>query len=304
MKTITKLAIKTAAKFLKRNDSKRLNQLKADETLKVIKDISYINDGKKEHYFDLHYPNTDNGWTIIQIHGGGYIYSYKENNFYYSEEFARRGFKVVNANYTLCDGNTSVVTVLRELGALINFVIENYESLDIDLSKLVIMGDSAGGHLALLLSLAVNHDDVASDLGISFIKKIHVDKVVLASPIYDYKFVCEKFKKCSTKGALKFLTGEDFKDERYPLITCPRYILNKNIDHYYDFELFVSSCKSDFIKQQSLYIQDDLKDKFTFFFVDDEIEKLDHIFPIICPNTNAAKKCNDMICEFIKKPSL
>lgn len=301
MKVITKVAIKTAHSVLKRNDRKRLNQLSPNPSLKVIRDISYIDDGLKEHFFDLHLPINDNGFTIIQIHGGGYIYSYKENNYYYSEEFAKRGFKVVNANYTLSNGKTSVKTVIQELSQLINFIILNNKELNIDLNKLVVLGDSAGGHLALLLALTINHEDVASDLEVSFLEKIHINKVVLASPIYDYRFVCEKFKNAATKGALKFLVGDDFLNENYPLITCPRYIINKDRDRYYNFDMFVSSCDDDFIKNHSMLIKEDLGDKVTLFYVEKDVENLNHIFPIICPDTKSAYECNDLIEQFIKK---
>lgn len=301
MKIITKGVIKTAIKFLGRNDSKRLATLHVHPELKVIKDISYIDDGKKEHFFDLHLPIEDNGYTIIQIHGGGYIYSYKENNFFYSQEFAKRGYKVINTNYTLSNGETSVKTVINELSKLIDFVIDNSKEFNIDLNKLVIMGDSAGGHLALLLALTINHEDVAANLGITFKNKVHVNKVVLASPIYDYVYVCEQFKKGATKRALQFLVGEDFKDENYPFATCPRYIINKDIDKYLNFDLFVSSCDDDFIKGQTLKMKNDLKDKIDLYYPKDAKTKLEHIFPIICPHTFEANECNDLIDKFIKK---
>lgn len=299
MKVVTKLTIKLANKFMARNDKPRLASMKLDDNIRTIRNISYMNDDKREHLFDIHFPNAENDkhQTLIDIHGGAYIYGYKENNIFYCQDLAKRGYKVISLNYSLSNGKTSVITVIKELATALNFLIENKDEFGIDLDELFLMGDSAGGHLAILLALAVNIDEVKETLGVKFIKDIKIKKVITASPLYDYYASCMDMKKRATKGGLKYFVGKDAFDDNYPIIACPKKWINKLED--INFEIFVSTCDDDFLKHHSLMLKEDLKDKVILFYPKTET-KLDHIFPIIKSLTDEAKMCLDEIEKFTK----
>ena len=103
-------------------------------------------------------------------------------------------------------------------------------------------------------------------------------------------------KKKATKGGLKFLAGNDAFDENYPLISCPKTWINKLKD--INFDIFVSSCDDDFIKDHSLKLKEDIPSRVTLYYPITET-KLDHIFPIIKPETKEAKECIDKITKFL-----
>lgn len=301
MKYITKFSLHLICSFLTKGDKKRLKELKVDPLCKTIRDISYINDNKREHLFDIHFPikEVDNGKTIIDIHGGGYMYGYKENNYYFCQEFAKKGYKVFSVNYSLSNSKINVIDVMNELVTAINFIVENKDEFNIDINNIYIMGDSAGGHLALLLALVINYKEVRESLNISFKHKFNIKKVITSSPVYDYSSLCEQMRKTATKRALKFLVGKEaLYDKNYPLICCPRTWMNKIKD--INFDIFVSTCKEDFLKSHSLMLKEDFKDKVTIYYPITSY-KLEHIFPIVKPNTLEAKECIKLIDKFILK---
>lgn len=301
MKYITKFGLHIICNYLTKGDKKRLKELKENPLIKTIKDISYIDDNKREHLLDIHFPvkEIDNGITIIDIHGGGYMYGYKENNFYFCQELAKKGFKVISVNYSLSNNKINVKDVIRELFTAINFIYENKNEFGVDMDNVCIMGDSAGGHFALLFALALNYKEVRECLGIKFDIPMQINKVITSSPVYDYSSLCEDMRKKATKRALKFLAGKEaLFDSNYPLICCPRTWIKKIGD--VNFEVFVSTCKEDFLREHPLLLKEDLKEKATIY---DPITatKLEHIFPIVKPDTLEAKKCIELINEFILK---
>ena len=60
-------------------DLERLDLSRKDQKISEIKDISYIDDDLSEHKLDICYKNDKKTKpVIIDIHGGGFISSYKE----------------------------------------------------------------------------------------------------------------------------------------------------------------------------------------------------------------------------------
>ena len=83
MRTVLKLFWKNT----ERMDNKRIASQTPTPGIKAICDIPYINDGERAHLLDIYYPEstkeTDRLPVIIDIHGGGWLYGYKEINKYF-----------------------------------------------------------------------------------------------------------------------------------------------------------------------------------------------------------------------------
>lgn len=110
-----------------------------------------------EAKMDIYLPSKDNKPTpvVINIHGGGWNHGVKESQTGFST-FFKAGFAVANIEYRLTGQATAPAAVEDARCALI-YLIKNAKALNIDANKIVIMGGSAGGHLALMAGLLGNN---------------------------------------------------------------------------------------------------------------------------------------------------
>ncbi len=91
--------------------------------------------------------------TLMVIHGGGWIHGNKDDEeLFFTPYYLNWGFSVVNINYRLASTALAPGAVEDSLCAL-NWITENASKYNLDLSKLVLSGFSAGGHLALITGI-------------------------------------------------------------------------------------------------------------------------------------------------------
>ncbi len=93
--------------------------------------------------------------VIIHIHGGGWNHGTKESQSGFGTYF-KAGFAVVNLEYRLVQVATAPAAI-EDIRAAMNYVKENAKFLNINSSKMVIEGGSAGAHLALMGGLLENN---------------------------------------------------------------------------------------------------------------------------------------------------
>jgi acetyl esterase/lipase len=86
--------------------------------------------------------------TLIYFHGGGWTGGTKEGSSLTFLPFLNMGWNVVNVEYRLAKVSPAPAAVEDCLCAL-RWVYRNAKQYNIDLTKLVVTGNSAGGHLAL-----------------------------------------------------------------------------------------------------------------------------------------------------------
>ncbi|MFD1631754.1 alpha/beta hydrolase fold domain-containing protein [Pseudopedobacter beijingensis] len=129
-------------------------------------------DGK----MDLYLPPKDKGASpvVINIHGGGWNKGNKESQTGFST-FFKKGYAVANIAYRLSQEATAPAAVEDTRCALI-YLIKNAKALNIDPNKIVIMGGSAGGHLALMGGLLGN--DNRFDTNCKGVKDIKVAAII------------------------------------------------------------------------------------------------------------------------------
>lgn len=86
--------------------------------------------------------------TVISIHGGSWRGGAKEGQFLKFLPYLARGWAVVNVEYRLADAALAPGAV-EDCRCALWWVLRNAEEYKFDLEKIVVTGDSAGGHLAL-----------------------------------------------------------------------------------------------------------------------------------------------------------
>ena len=169
-------------KITEKNDAKRIASQTPDTGLTLCLDIPYIDDGKKEHLLDVYYPeNAENLPVIIDIHGGGWMYGYKEINKYYCMHIAKKGFVVFNINYSLVPDVTFAGQV-RDCMAAFHWIGEHLGDYPCDKSSVFLTGDSAGGHLASYLAV-VNTSEKLREMYDTLSSSLEFNALCLTSPV-------------------------------------------------------------------------------------------------------------------------
>ena len=119
-------------------------------SFRVIPDITYRTANNMELKVDVYVPRTSNGPapTFIYYHGGGWVGGSKEANILRLLPYLEQGWAVVNVQYRLGQVSLAPAAVEDSLCAL-QWTAANAEQYGFDTERLVVSGNSAGGHLAL-----------------------------------------------------------------------------------------------------------------------------------------------------------
>lgn len=127
-------------------------------------DIPYIDDGRKEHLLDIYYPDgTEKPLpVIINIHGGGFTYGYKELNKYYDMFLASHGFTVFNLDYRVAP-ETRFPGQVQDLSAALHWVAEHGGDYPCDMNNVFLVGESAGGMHVMFITL-IEHNPRLQEL--------------------------------------------------------------------------------------------------------------------------------------------
>jgi acetyl esterase/lipase len=116
----------------------------------VVPNITYLTATNYESKLDL-YERRDVQEpqpTLIYIHGGGWTGGTKEGGFNKVLPYLEMGWNVVNVEYRLARVALAPAAVEDCLCAL-RWIAANAKQRHIDVNRLVVTGDSAGGHLSL-----------------------------------------------------------------------------------------------------------------------------------------------------------
>lgn len=112
--------------------------------------ITYLKANNVELKLDVYAPHnaTQPVPTLIYFHGGGWVQGTKDGSLLRLLNYVEMGWGIVTVQYRLADISPAPAAVEDCLCAL-RWVIRNGEQYGFDVNKLVLMGESAGGHLAL-----------------------------------------------------------------------------------------------------------------------------------------------------------
>jgi acetyl esterase/lipase len=98
-------------------------------------------------------PSKEKRPGVIIIHGGGWVNGTKEQRVQYAAlKYVAHGFVVANVEYRLAKTATAPAAVTDVLKAA-QWFHKNAAKYQVDAKRIVVTGDSAGGHLALMVAM-------------------------------------------------------------------------------------------------------------------------------------------------------
>ena len=234
-----RIFIRTFNKNCTKNDARRDAGLKVPDGIEVIKDL-YYGKGGIDNSLDVYKPKNAEGRLplLVSCHGGGYIYGDKELYSFYTMEFAKAGFAVINFNYTLAPKITFPNPVI-ETNEVLKWAVDNAEKYGFDLEKVVMIGDSAGAQIASQYAVCVSNPEYAKIIGIE-VPQFKLRALSLGCGIYSLSTEGSNTRELEkiylTKDPSKFgdmLKITEHIDANYPpsfLISSPGDFLVKNLE--------------------------------------------------------------------------
>ena len=177
-----------------------------------------------EGKMDLYLPPNDKDASpvVINIHGGGWNHGVKESQTGFNT-FFKMGYAVANMEYRLTGQATAPAAVEDTRCALI-YVIKHAKELNIDVNKIVIMGGSSGGHLALMGGLLGNdHRFDGNCPGVENIKVAAIIDKYGITDVWDWGYGTN----ITSKSATRWL-GDKATDKKFAASVSPITYVDKN----------------------------------------------------------------------------
>lgn len=277
----------------------RINNNPNNYNVEQLINLDYIGDGDSYHYLDIYSPK---GFEkkklplLVEVHGGAYVSCFKEINRQHAQYFASKGFRVVNINYTL-HPEADMRTEMKEIFAIFDWIAAHTDDYGFDVNRVFLTGDSAGGHLVMMVAAIQGCEDSQKYFHIKPFS-YGLKGIAATCPLADYK---ELFNQCNpfTKNMRVILKNilddeeylhhtsyQNFMKEGYPdimILTTPTdYLLyehTKQIHEYMDRKEIVHTYK-EYTSKKNI---------------------LDHVFNVLYPDYEESEKANEDIIAFFKK---
>ena len=281
-------------KRIHRINKKRIKSFTGLDDYPHLFDVPYIDDGELNHKFDIYWAKENrNNICVIDIHGGAYIFGQHRDNYPFARVFLEKGFDFIAVDYVPNKDGRSTKSSLDDCYTCIKYILERKEEFHLENDRFLITGESAGGHFALVLAMANDDPEYAKELGydLSF---VNFEVVLVNSPVFDYENVGRYI---LTKGACKKMFGPEYNNEEMNKLISPK-------EHFRSLKtpLFLSTCKKDFIGDQSQILKgymDYFKYPKRYVYIDSDKKKIDHVHNVLRPQFEESKQVNDSMIDFI-----
>lgn len=159
---------------------------------------------------------------LINIHGGGWRSGVKETQGGFNS-FFKAGFAVANMEYRL-SGQATAPAAIEDTRCMLIYLIKNAKALNIDPNKIIIMGGSAGGHLALMGGLLANdHRFDTNCPGVENIKVAAIINKYGIADVWDWTFGPEH-----KSSSPKLWLGDKVNDDNFIKSVSPIFYVTKN----------------------------------------------------------------------------
>ena len=267
---------------------------KVDENLKVKFNIPYINDGNDYHKIDVYYATKKKkNRCIIDIHGGAYLFGNRLNNYHFAKFFLEKGFDVITVDYIPNINKRGTMDIVNDVATALEYVASHLKELDLENDDFVMCGDSAGGHLALLFTEMINDDKYRRTVTTRQFN-LPVKALLLNCPVYDYLHLGED---SLLKTGQRYMFGPNYQDKIERALIDPRTHIES-----LSTPLFLSTCRNDFIRKESLTLHDDLEKNnysHTFIDIDSSNKKVGHVHNIMDMTLEESKIINNAMIDFV-----
>lgn len=170
----------------------------------------------KDLKLDIYYPDTiRNKYPLVFFsHGGAWVSGFRNqpNNVSWCRYLASKGFAVASIDYRFGYKN-NMDDILSDYTDALEYIKENSNSLSIDKDNIVLMGLSAGAHLALLYSTYYSFNkDTEKMKGIKGVVSYYAPTDLTCLLEFDNKSLFAKF---ATRQTLKNSPSEKYDPYDY-----------------------------------------------------------------------------------------
>lgn len=274
-------------------DNKRISSQTLPEGVQAVLDVPYLEDGIKGHLLDIYTPD---GFEkplplIIDIHGGGLMYGYKEINKNFCYHLALDGFIVISINYRLVP-DVLYGDQVRDVLAAFRWIAEHGAEYGCDMERVFVAGDSAGGQLTAHCTLVNNHPDL---------RRIYrVEESGLK--IRGVGLICCMVNR---KGKSVFINGAAFgrgyrKNPEYEGTDLKKYLSSQ-----YFPPAYIVTSDQDFIQEGSIYMKKLLREKnISHRFRNwgyNKQEPIEHVFNVAYPDRAESVQTNHELTGYFKE---
>ncbi len=294
---INRLILNLIIGHVKRMIKKGRRNFTMEEKYKIRENVPYINDGNFFHQIDIMYGvGKKKNLCIIDIHGGAYVLGDRKNNLDFGKLFCDAGYDFIAIDYEPNDGKHSTLDLFNDCLKSIDYISNHIKELNIEYNRFAIIGDSAGGHFALLLTEILNNKQFASNF-IQISNKINFVGTLVNCPVYDFRHLGDNV---LTKSGFKRMLGPNYKDDNERTLMDP-----KSHKEHLTTPVFVSTCTHDFIRNDSLMLFEDLKDRADCKCLDIKCDNpnVDHVHNITKLHLVESKTVNNEMLKFIETVS-
>ena len=156
------------------SDPNGSDNLPDEPKFSIEQDIEWVSLDGSPLTMDIYTPNTalEHYPVLVIFHGGGWLINDKTPMTAMSDYIATNAqYVICNVNYRLlvdADNTITMNQIIEDAMGAVLWVKENISSYKGDPDKIMITGDSAGGHLAAMILLAGNQLESDGFSGVSF----------------------------------------------------------------------------------------------------------------------------------------
>lgn len=305
-----KIPVSLFKHLMDKGDKKYLKSHQTFGVYNTTRNLSYLGENlySRSHYLDIYSPvDGYNGITIFNIHGGGYFQGDKDYSEIYCSYFVNEGFQVINLNYPLIDNfeNIDIRTQIYSLVMAINFIYDNRHKYNINVDKLCLMGDSAGGHLALMIAIIFLNHQLSQYYQIPYLAPVCFKAVHLSSSMYDYEGLRKLANKYLYRSGISKIFSKYLNDSEYLKNNSPKTYINDLNIHLPP--LFIITSINDFFKEETIKLHLDLSKRSAehiYHYEKSVDKKLGHIYNHFNFDLKEVQTINlEIVHFFIKKCS-
>jgi len=210
-------------------------------------DIDYSGDGSRNHRLDVLVPHGSAASLPVYVyfHGGGWTSGDKSELTKYCASLAHEGMIVVNANYRMAP-RAQLSHMIQDGNDVLNWVAHNIGAFGGDPSRIVLGGDSAGGHIAAVLAASAFEPELAAHYGIEpQVERGNLRGLVQHCSIADFSVMFDrgfvlslnflrmllplKGRGLHLRSAARFMSPIEWLDNGFP----PVFITTSERDYFY-----------------------------------------------------------------------
>lgn len=292
---------KIMAKFVKHQFEKGMEYRPIVEGIMGNYNLPYIEDGNPYHLLDVYYPESTGRKypLIVYVHGGAWVANTKEHNRSYAEYLASFGYCVVNLSYRLLP-DTDVRGQIQDVGAAIQYCMEDLDIEEADTSKVIWMGDSAGAHLISTIYCLMQEESLRKKFCIS-LKAISVRVLVLQNMVSDLS-VFRKSDKWYLKAMCRLLYGGYGKAGFDQYEASFLELVRDTTGHV---PMILVGSAHDPLYMQSVKMAEYLKNHHwsyrTIFWGSEERKELGHVFQVTHPEWEESRVTHERVFRYIEE---